>query len=120
MQLLNYKKALAIQDNPDTKRKVSALEGKPTFSLTVQELQKYTGMFDVEGFSVTVTFLVKDGAIWSSVPGQNASELIPLSPDTFTVKNASGYTIYFQMEAGKATGFTSVQPNGTFKAHVKK
>ncbi len=118
--IADYKKALAIQDNTDTKRKLSALEGKSTFALTVQELQKYTGMFDIEGFSVTVTLHVKDGTLLASVPGQNESELIPLSPDTFTVKNESGYTIYFQMEAGKATGFTSVQPNGTFEAHVKK
>jgi uncharacterized protein len=117
--IAEYKKALAIQDNTDTKRKLSTLEGKSTFVLTEQELQKYTGMFNIEGFSVTVTLHIQDGELRASVPGQNETELIPLSPDTFTVKNASGFTIYFHMEAGKATGFTSVQPNGTFEAHVK-
>lgn len=115
-----YKKALTKHDNADTKRKLNVLEGKELFTLTEQELQKYAGVFTIEGFSVNVTLQVKNGALWSSVPGENDSELIPVSPDNFAVKNLSGYSIHFQMEAGRATGFTSVQPNGTFKGHLKK
>ena len=56
----------------------------------------------------------------ANVPGQEDSELIPLSPDTFTVKNKTGYKVHFEMDENKVLGFTSTQPNGTFKAHVKK
>lgn len=118
--IVYYKKALAIQENADTKRKLNELEGKETFKLTTEELQKYTGMFDIEGYSVAVTLQVKDGVLWASVPGQDDSQLIPLSPDTFTVKDKNGYTIRFEMDREKAVGFTSAQPNGTFKAHVRK
>ena len=71
-------------------------------------------------YSVAVTIQVKDGELWASVPGQDDSELIPLSPDTFTVKDKSGYTIHFEMDGDKISGFTSTQPNGIFKAHVRK
>ncbi len=115
-----YKKALAIKDNPDTKQKLDALKGKETFKLTAQELQKYAGMFDVEGYSVTVTLQLKDGELWSSVPGQEDAQFVPLSPGNFTIKDKSGYTIHFEMDGDKVSGFTSAQPNGIFKAHIKK
>ncbi len=115
-----YEKALAIHGNEDTKRKLNMLEGKETFKLTGQELQKYAGVFDFEEFSLAATLQVKDGVLWANVPGQEDSELIPLSPDTFTVKNKTGYKVHFEMNGDKVLGFTSTQPNGTFKAHVKK
>ena len=115
-----YKKALAIHDNEDTKRKLNMLEGKETFKLSGQELQKYTGVFDFEGFSLTATLHVKDDVLLADVPGQEDSELIPLSPDTFTVKNKNGYIVHFEMDGNKVLGFTSTQPNGTFKAHIRK
>lgn len=118
--IANYKKALAIHEDASIKIKLDALERKEIFTLTEHELQKYAGVFDIKEFQVTVTLQVRKGALWASVPGQNDDEFIPVSTDTFTVKNKSGYTISFQMEAGKATGFTSVQPNGIFKAHVEK
>jgi len=32
----------------------------------------------------------------------------------------SGYKIQFEMEGNKPVGLISTQPNGTYKAHVKK
>jgi len=32
----------------------------------------------------------------------------------------AGYTLKFEMDGDKAVGLTAIQPNGTFKAHVKK
>jgi predicted alpha/beta superfamily hydrolase len=118
--IVYYKKALAIQDNAATKQKINVLEGKEVLKLTQLELQQYAGVFDLEGFAVAVTLQVKDGVLWASVPGQEDSQLVPLSPGTFTVKDKTGYTIHFDMDGDKILGFTSVQPNGTFKAHVKK
>ena len=118
--IANYKKALAIQENAATKQKLDALEGKGVFKLAEQYLQKYAGVFDFEGFSLSATLQVKDGVLWASVPGQEDSQLIPLSPDTFSVKNKNGYVVHFEMDGDKVLGFTSKQPNGTFKAHIRK
>src|SRR6185295_2782552 len=118
--IVNYKKALAIQDNAYNKQKLNTLEGKGSFTLSEKELQKYAGVFDLDSIQVTITMLVKDSELWAQVPGQGDFQLVPVSPDTFSVKNMSGYEVHFQMEGDKAIGFTSIQPNGTFKAHVKK
>jgi tetratricopeptide (TPR) repeat protein len=118
--IINYKKALTIRDNAETKQKLNAPENKETYSLTEQELQQYAGVYDVEGYNVAATLQVKNGELWASVPGQDDSQLIPLSADTFTVKNKSGYTIHFERDGNKLTGFTSAQPDGVFKARLRK
>lgn len=116
----NYKKALAIQNNAATIQKLNKLESKHAFTLSEDELQKYAGAYDIEGVAVTVTLWVKNGMLGATVPGEADIQLVPLSPGVFTVKNQSGYTITFEEQAGKIAGFTSIQPNGTFKAHIKK
>ena len=116
----NYKKALAIQDNADTRQKLNALEGKEVFKLTEEELQKYAGVYDIEGYAVAVTLQVKNNELWSSVPGQDDSQFVPLLQDVFTVKNKSGYKIHFERDGDTISGFTSTQPNGVFKMHIKK
>jgi len=118
--IVYYKKALAIKENAFSKQKLSALEGKGSFNLTQQELQKYAGVFDLDSIEVAITMLVKDNELWAQVPGQGDFQLVPVSPNTFGVKNMSGYEVHFQMDGEKAVGFTSVQPNGTFKARVRK
>lgn len=118
--IVNYKKALAIQDNDDTKRKLNELEGKEVFTLTPQQLQQYAGDFEIENFSVTVTFVVRNNALYAIVPGQDDSELLPVSQNIFTVKNKSGYKIQFDMEGDKAVSFTSTQPDGVYKGRLKK
>jgi predicted alpha/beta superfamily hydrolase len=118
--IANFKKALAIKDNQDTKQKLDALEGKEVFKLSEEELQKYVGEFDFEGISLSVTTLIKDHALWANAPGQGEFELVPVARDTFAVKNLSGYKIQFEMDGDKPVGLISTQPNGIFKAHVKK
>jgi len=118
--IINYKKALTIQDNAFTKQKLNALEGKESFTVSPQQLQKYAGVFDLDSIGIAITMLVKDNDLWAQVPGQGDFQLVPVSPDTFGVKNMSGYEVHFQMDGDKVLGFTSVQPNGTFKARVKK
>lgn len=118
--IINYKKALSIHDNADTKQKLNALENKEAFTVTTQQLQQYAGVYDISEFSVAVTLQVKNGELWASVPGQEISQLLPLSPDTFTVKDKSGYTIHFERDGDTISGFTSTQPNGAFKAHLRK
>lgn len=118
--IANFKKALAIRDNAYTKQKLDELEGKEAFKLSEQELLKYAGVFDLESLPVTITTQVKDSQLWAQVPGEGDFQLVPVSSNTFTVKNMSGYEVHFQVEGDKVLGFTSIQPNGTFKAHLKK
>jgi hypothetical protein len=116
----NYKKAMSLQANPATKQKLDALEGREVFKMTPQELKKYSGVFDLDTLPVTITIELRNDDLWASVPGEGDFQLVPLSPNTFTVKNLSGYEVHFQMDGDRVVGFTSIQPNGTFKAHVKK
>jgi tetratricopeptide (TPR) repeat protein len=118
--IANYKKAMSLQANPATQQKLDALEGKDVFKLTPQELKKYSGVFDLDTLPLTITIELRNDELWASVPGEGDFQLVPLSANTFTVKNLSGYEVHFQMEGDKVAGFTSIQPNGTFKAHLKK
>jgi len=118
--IANYKKAYAITKSEETKHKLDQLEGKATFTLTAKELEKYVGAFEFETISLTATTMIKDNALWVSAPGQGDFELMPLSTDAFTIKGMSGYKIQFEMDGNKPVGLTSTQPNGTYKAHVKK
>lgn len=118
--MANYKKALALQENAYTRQKLNALEGKKAFALTQEQLQKYAGVFDIDSVSVTVTVRVKDNELFAQVPGQGDFQLIPVSPDAFNIKNMSGYEVHFQRDGDTVTGFIAVQPNGTYKAHLKK
>jgi Predicted hydrolase of the alpha/beta superfamily len=115
-----YEKRLAIEENPFTRQKLNALKGIAAVKLTVDDLKKYEGQFDMENAAVTVTMKVKDKDLWAEVPGEGEFQLVPASQNSFTVKNLEGYQVKFDMESGRAVGFTSIQPNGTFKAHLKK
>ena len=118
--ITHYKKAYAITRSEETKQKMDRLEGKATFTLTAKELEKYVGVFEFEAINLAATTTVKGNALWVSAPGQGDYELVPLSPDVFTIKGMSGYKIEFEMDGNKPVGLTSTQPNGTYKAHVKK
>jgi len=113
-----YKKALEVKEVAETRIKLDAMEGRPAYK--PEGLEKYTGDFEVEGVGQTVTIFVRNGALWGSVPMQGEFELVPSGPDTFIVKNMTGYKVEFVVQGDKAIGFTSYQPNGTFKAHLKK
>ena len=71
-------------------------------------------------FHLLLRLSIKGNALWVSAPGQGDFELVPLSTDAFTIKGMSGYKIQFEMDGNKPVGLTSTQPNGTYKAHVKK
>ena len=118
--IINYKKAFAITKSEDTKQKLDKLLGNPTFTLTPKELQNYVGAFEFEAISLTATTSLKENTLWVSAPGQGDYELVPLSPHTFSVKGVSGYTLKFEMNGDKPISLTATQPNGTFKARVKK
>ena len=118
--ITNYKKAYAITKSDETKLKLDKLLGNQTFTLTTKELEKYVGVFEFEGINLSATTAIKENALWVSAPGQGEFELVPMSQNTFTLKGVQGFTLKFDVDGDKAVGLTSTQPNGTFKAHVKK
>jgi hypothetical protein len=118
--ITNFQKAYAMTKSEDTKQKLDQLQGKATFTLTAKELEKYIGAFEFETISLTATTSIKNNALWVVAPGQGEFELVPLSPDSFTIKGLQGYKIQFEMDGNKPVGLTSTQPNGTYKAHLKK
>jgi len=118
--IANYEKAWAITKSEDTKQKLDQLQGKSTFSVTAKDLAKYVAVFEFEGVDVVATTMMKGDALWVSAPGQGEYELVPSSLNTFTVKGVPGYTLKFETDGEKAVGLTAIQPNGTYKAHVKK
>ena len=118
--ITNYEKAWAITKSEDTKQKMDQLQGKSTFTITPKDLEKYVAVFEFEGVDVVATTSMRGDVLWVAAPGQGEYELVPLSLHTFTVKGVAGYTLKFEMDGDKAVGLTAIQPNGTFKAHVKK
>ncbi|MEP6582955.1 MAG: alpha/beta hydrolase-fold protein [Ginsengibacter sp.] len=118
--IVYYQKALAVKDNEETKQKLQEMLGQPTFILTAQQLQKYTGEYIIEEVSLTASLAIKDNTLWASVPGQGEFELVPVALNSFKIKNLDGYKIHFEMDGDKPKGFTSIQPNGTFKATLKQ
>ena len=88
--------------------------------MTAKDLAKYVAVFEFEGVDVVATTMMKGDALWVSAPGQGEYELVPSSLNTFTVKGVPGYTLKFETDGEKAVGLTAIQPNGTYKAHVKK
>jgi predicted alpha/beta superfamily hydrolase len=117
--IVNYKKALAINSDVSIRNKLNSLTHKVAFSLTENELKKYAGKYVLETYKITITLELRNGKLYAKVPGQTDDEFLPVSKDVFTVKDKQGYTITFLMNGEKATGFTSVQPNGTFKATLE-
>jgi len=110
----NYKKALQIKNNTETQIKLDALITKGKSIPVNVNLQKYTGVYILENYNISIILENRAGKLWAKTPGQSDSELQPLSENIFTVKGKQGYTTTFQMDGDKPKGFTSVQPNGTF------
>lgn len=118
--IMYYQKALAINDNDDTKQKLQQMQGIAAPNLTTEDLQKYVGEYVFEDAPAAATISIKNNALFASVPGEGEFELAPMSLNTFSIKNLTGYKVHFEMDGNKAKGITSYQPNGTFKATKKE
>lgn len=118
--IVYYKKALTIKNDSAIQNKLIALTHPQKFILPVKELEKYAGVYLLEAYKIDVNLEIKEGKLLAKVPGQDDDELTPVSKDMFTVKNKQGYTITFQMNDNRAVAFTSVQPDGIFKATLRK
>ena len=117
--IINYKKALQINYDTSTLGKLNAITQLKTTHSFIADLQKYTGVYTLVDFNLDMRLEIRDGKLFAIVPGDEGSEFLPISENVFTVKGKQGYTITFQMDGNKPKGFTSVEPNGIFKAIFK-
>ena len=118
--ITNYKKALQIETNDITQRKLDALVTKETPIIPANiDLHKYVGVYVLETYNIPIILEIRDDKLWAKVQGQEDDEFKWLSENVFTVKGKQGYTITFQIDNNKPKEFTSVQPNGTFHAIFK-
>ncbi len=117
--IANYKKALQINNDASILQKINTLSHSDTKSLSVEDLQKYVGTYTLVDFQLDISLIIRDGSIWAIVPGQADDEFQILSENIFTIKGKQNYKITFKMDGIKPESFTSVQPNGTFKAVFK-
>lgn len=118
--IANYKKALQISNDAATLVKLNALARQQQYNLSAGELQRYAGVYVLDTYKIPIVLELRQGKLWSKVPGQADSEFVPVSENVFTVKDKQGYVITFKMDGERPTEFTSVQPNGTFRAVLKK
>lgn len=112
-----YEKAIQIDNTAVLRKKLELI----TSSISnTEDLQKYTGVYLLEKYNIPIELVIRKNKLWSKVPGQEDGELIPLTEHIFTVKGKQGYTITFEMDKDQPISFTSVQPNGLFKAVFTK
>ncbi len=117
--IANYKKALEINNDASTLGKLNAISLSKTFRYSVDYLKRFSGVYTLVAFNLDMKLEMRDDKLMAVVPGQDDSEIVPISENVFTVKGQQGYTITFRIKDDKPTGFTSVQPNGTFEARYK-
>ncbi len=117
--ITNYKKILQLNNNTETQRKLDVLIKKEITIPATVNLQMYTGVYVLETYNIPITIETRGATLWAKAPEQPDDELQWLSENVFTVKGQQGYRVTFHMNGNTPTGFTSVQPNGTFKAIFK-
>lgn len=117
--ILYYQKSLEIKENVETRTKLNLLTNKLENANENYDLQKYAGVYILEVYNIPIVLEIREAKLFAKVSGQEDDELVPISKDKFTVKGKQGYMITFKMNGNKPKEFTSVQPNGTFKAVYK-
>jgi len=92
----------------------------PSIKVEKNELQKYTGEYELSGVTVKV-YIKGDNTLMVMVPGQPDYELVPTKKDEFDFKTPKGFSVKFEVnEKNEVPSVSFIQPNGTFKATRKK
>lgn len=115
-----YKTAISKNGNEAIRSKLKALADPGSFILTGDVLKKYAAVYTILPYNIDIELYVKENSLWSKVPGEADEELVPVSRNIFTLKGKQGYTITFDTAGDRITGFTTVQPNGTFRGVLKR
>jgi len=118
--ITQFKKALSIKENVDTRQKLDALLGEGPLKLSAEELQKYVGEFEISSVGVAIKTFIKNNVLMVSATGQPESELFTTKLPEFQVKNVKGYLLKFEMKDDKPTSINVTAPEGSFVATAKK
>ncbi|MEP7324274.1 MAG: alpha/beta hydrolase-fold protein [Saprospiraceae bacterium] len=117
------KKALALKENPDSRKKLEDLMKGSTsqvYSLTLDELSKYVAEFEIPGEGVIIKTFMSNGELKIFSAGRPEGVLVPVKLHEFDVKDAKGFHFMFEMEGEKPTVLHVDVPEGVFKAVVIK
>lgn len=118
--IVQFKKALSIKENAETRQKLDELQGGRILKLTTEDLEIYEGEFEIEGVGVTIKTFVSNGVLKVSATGRPEGELLPTNLHEFKVKEAQGYSFRFEMDGNKPIALNASVPEGTFRAIPKK
>ena len=119
--MIQFKKALSIKENADTRQKLEELQGnKKIFKLTAADLQKYAGEFEITSIGLTIKTYVTDGSLRILASDRPEAELVPSKLHEFKVKDVSGYSLIFEMDGNQPTAIDLSVPEGNFKATLRK
>lgn len=90
-------------------------------SLTLNELDKYTGTYLLNG-KMEIKVYLKAQTLYVFVPGQPEYETVAMGDHNFKLKVLDGFSVKFEMkpQQDKANSVFFIQPNGTFNAERKK
>ncbi|MFT3676991.1 MAG: serine hydrolase [Chitinophagaceae bacterium] len=87
--------------------------------VTVDELAKYVGEYELSGMTVQVTVL--NSVLHVNVPGQKNYATEATGEHRFNLKDLQGFSIVFKLnDKGESVSVDFVQPNGVFTATKKK
>jgi len=87
--------------------------------MTGEFLQKLVGEYDVMGTTARL-YLKGESTLVAYIPGQPEFELVPSGGTRFLVKNMSGYSVEFKMDAaGNVTEAVVTEPYGGFTARKR-
>lgn len=110
--------SLSVQLEPAVKDIVFSRVAAKAMS-EISFLEKFVGEYEFMGAVATVALRGKD-TLTLTVPGQPTYELVPYRGTEFNLKDLTGYSMEFKMDAvGKVTEMVAHQPNGVFTAKRK-
>jgi predicted alpha/beta superfamily hydrolase len=112
-----YKKSLSIKENPESRKKLEALENKLK---SATDLNLYVGEYVLGDEGIRIKIFVKDGVLKVLATDRPESELVPAKQHEFTVKGQTGYLLQFEVVNGKSVAINLDVPEGMFKAVLKK
>ncbi|MEO5581046.1 MAG: tetratricopeptide repeat protein, partial [Saprospiraceae bacterium] len=118
-----FKKALAIKENPDSRRKLEELlkgSSSKAYTLTPDELSKYVGAFEIPGEGVIIKTFMNNGVLKIFSAGRPEGVLVPTKLHEFDIKDAPGYHFIFEMEGENPIVLHVDVPEGIFKALIIK
>jgi hypothetical protein len=92
---------------------------KKEIKISVNDLQKYTGEYDLSGMVIKV--YIENETLTALVPGQPAYPLAAIDTDKFTFKTLKGFKAVFNKnDKGEITEMIFIQPNGTYTGKKTK